>query len=118
MCLAHGRLILLHRGAHFGMIGIYPIQSYRRRAPTMSIDAIPPQRQNRTVVLHLGNTLTEYHALIATSEGIQELIRRVEIADSLNWGHLADRHAPDCVRQLHFTHHQTYTRTVRHFTGA
>ena len=83
----------------------------------MSIDAISPPRQNRTVVLYLGNTVTEYHALIATSEGMQELIRRVEIADSLNWGHLADGHDQGCARQLHFTHHQTYTRTLRHFTG-
>jgi len=99
------------------MIGLNPIQSYRRRAPTMSIDAIPPQRQNRTVVLHLGNSVSEYHALIATPEGMQELIRRVEIADSLNWGHLADGHDQGCARHLHFTRHQTYTRTLRHFTG-
>jgi Domain of unknown function (DUF6431) len=84
----------------------------------MSIAAIPPQRQNRTVVLQLGNTLTEYHALFATSDGMNELIRLLEIADSLNWGHLADGHAPDCARQLHFTHHQTYTRALRHFTAA
>jgi len=83
----------------------------------MSIVVTPPQRQNRTVVLHLGNTLAEYQQLIFCDAGRKELIRRVEVADSLNWGRLADGHAPQCVRRLHFTHHQTYTRTVHHFSG-
>jgi len=84
----------------------------------MSIPAAPPTRQNRTVVLHLGNTIAAYQDLLATPEGIATLIRRVEIADSLNWGRLADGHHPGCVRQLHFTHHQTYTRSLRQFARA
>jgi hypothetical protein len=84
----------------------------------MSIPGAQLTRQNRTVVLHLGTTLADYQALLATRDGIPTVIRRVEVADSLDWGHLADGHHPGCVRQLHFTHHQTYTRTLRHFTGA
>src|SRR5262245_13850942 len=99
------------------MIGVNPLQSYPRRAPSMSITASPSQRQNRTVVLHLGATVTEYHALIATSDAMHELIGRVEIADSLNWGHLADAHQQGCARRLLFTDHQTYTRTLRHFSA-
>jgi hypothetical protein len=49
-----------------------------------SVAETKPKRQNRTVTLHLGNTLAEYEAMISTPEGIQELMRRVEIADSLN----------------------------------
>ena len=62
-----------------------------------SVAETKPSRQNRTVTLHLGNTLTEYQAMISTEEGIQDLIRRVEIADSLNWGPLAvcRRESPD-----------------------
>jgi len=66
----------------------------------------------------LATTLAAYQDLLATRDGIPTLIRRVEIADSLNWGHLADGHYPGCARLLHFTHHQTYTRTLRHFASA
>jgi hypothetical protein len=75
------------------------------------------KRQNRTVTLYLGNTLAEYKAMISTQEGIQELIRRVEIADSLNWGPLANGHEAGCPRHLHFTHHDDYARWVNHFDG-
>ena len=67
-----------------------------------------PKRQNRTVTLYLGNILAEYEALISTKEGIEKLVRQVEVADSINWGHLADGHEPDCPRCLHFTHHDSY----------
>jgi len=76
-----------------------------------------PERQNRTVTLHLGNTLAEYEEMIRAADGMPELIRRVEVADSLNWGHLADGHAADCPRHLHFTHHDSYTRWIEHFEG-
>lgn len=82
-----------------------------------SINETEQKRQNRTVTLYLGNTLAEYQKMISTEDGIQALIRRVEIADSLNWGHLADRHHADCPRHLHFTHHDSYTRWVKHFDG-
>jgi hypothetical protein len=49
-----------------------------------SVAETKPNRQNRTVTLHLGNTLAEYQSMISTEEGIQDLIRRVEVADSLN----------------------------------
>jgi hypothetical protein len=49
------------------------------------------ERQNRTVTIHLGNTLAEHQEMISMEEGVQKLIRRVEIADSLNWGCLAER---------------------------
>lgn len=75
------------------------------------------KRQNRTVTLYLGNTLAEYQQIISTEDGIQALIRQVEIADSLNWGHLADGHCAGCLRRLHFTHHDSYTRWVIHFDG-
>jgi hypothetical protein len=75
------------------------------------------KRHNRTVTLHLGNTLAEYQAMILTEGGIQTLIRQVEIADSLNWGHLADGHNAGCPRHLHFTHHDDYPRWVKHFDG-
>jgi len=65
----------------------------------------------------LGNTLAEYRANLMKPDGIPTLIRRVEIADSLNWGCLSDGHHPGCLRQLHFTHHHTYTRMVKHFDG-
>lgn len=82
-----------------------------------SVPASARARQNRTIVLHLGNTLAEYQASLATPAGVPAVIRRVEIADSLNWGHLADGHAADCPRHLQFTHHETYTRAVQHFDG-
>lgn len=82
-----------------------------------SVPASARARQNRTVVLHLGNTLAEYEATLATPAGIPALIRRVGTADSLNWGHLADGHQEGCRRQLRFTHHETYTRSVTHFDG-
>lgn len=75
------------------------------------------KRQNRTVTLYLGNTLAEYEEMIATEEGIRVLIQRVETADSLNWGHLADGHYAGCSRHLHFTHHDSYTRWLQHFDG-
>lgn len=83
----------------------------------MSIPLSPASRQNRTVVLYLGTTLPEYEQLLAEGVGLPELIHRVELADSLNWGHLADGHAPACPRQLHFTPHQFYDRTVHHFAA-
>jgi hypothetical protein len=76
-----------------------------------------PKRQNRTVTLHLGNTLAEYEDMISTEAGVQELIRRVEIADSLNWGPLAEGHKAGCPRRLHFTHHNDYRRWAYHFDG-
>src|SRR5574341_2204481 len=82
-----------------------------------SVAETQPKRQNRTVTLHLGNTLAEYQAMISRPEGIQELIRRVEIADSLNWGPLADGHEEGCPRCLHFTHHDEYPRWAHHFDG-
>jgi Domain of unknown function (DUF6431) len=83
----------------------------------MSILPTPPARQNRTIVLYLGTTLADYEHLLADGPGHPALIQRVELADSLNWGHLADGHAPTCPRQLHFTPHQIYPRILRHFTG-
>ena len=82
-----------------------------------SIIESKPKRQNRTIVLHLGNTLAEYQVTLATPAGIPALLERVEMADSLNWGRLADGHKPGCPRQLHFTHHATYTRSLEHFDG-
>lgn len=76
-----------------------------------------PERQNRTIVLHLGNTLEVYQTNLAEANGISEIIRRVEIADSLNWGHLADGHKEGCPRHLHFTHHDSYVRYLKHFDG-
>lgn len=83
----------------------------------MIIPAKSQKRQNRTVVLHLGNTLTEYKAWLATEEHKDELLRRIEIADDLNWGHLADGHHPGCLRRLRFTHHDTYIRWLKGFNG-
>lgn len=82
-----------------------------------SINQTKEKRQNRTVTLYLSTTLAEYEKMISTEEGIQALVRRVEIADSLNWGHLADGHHPDCPRHLHFTHHDSYQRWAKHFDG-
>jgi hypothetical protein len=82
-----------------------------------SIDQPEQNHQNRTVTLHLGNTLAEYEAMILTESGIQTLIQRVEIADSLNWGPLANGHHPGCPRLLYFTHHDSYAREAKHFDG-
>jgi hypothetical protein len=82
-----------------------------------SINQTKEKRQNRTVTLYLGTTLAEYEKMISTEDGIQALIQRVEIADSLNWGHLANGHHSGCPRQLHFTHHDSYERWVKHFDG-
>ena len=82
-----------------------------------SVTEAKRKRQNRTVTMHLGNTLAEYQDMISTAAGVQELIRRVEIADSLNWGCLVDGHKEGCPRRLQFTHHDGYTRWVKHFDG-
>jgi hypothetical protein len=82
------------------------------------INETKQKRQNRTVALYLGNTLAEYEKMISTKEGIRALIRRVEIADSLNWGRLADGHYEGCSRCLRFTHHDSYTRWIEHFDGS
>ena len=82
-----------------------------------SVTEAKQKRQNRTVTLHLGNTLAEYQDMISTGEGIRELIRRVEIVDSLNWGCLAGGHKEGCPRRLHFTHHDGYRRWAEHFDG-
>ena len=52
----------------------------------MNIDETKPDRQNRTITLHLGNTLAEYEPTYLSETGMAALIRRVEIADSLEWG--------------------------------
>ena len=83
----------------------------------ISVNETKQKRQNRTVTLHLGNTLAEYQEMISTEEGMQTLIQQVEIADSLNWGHLADGHHAGCPRCLRFTHHDGYTRWAKHFDG-
>ena len=83
-----------------------------------SVTETKAKRQNRTVILYLGKTLAEYQQMIGTERGIQELIRRVEIADSINWGHLAEGHHCGCPRGLHFTHHASYTRWLKHFDGS
>lgn len=75
------------------------------------------KRQDRTIVLYLGNTPAEYRANLMKPDGIPGLIRRVEIADSLNWGHLADGHQEGSPRHLHFTHHDSYVRYLKHFNG-
>jgi hypothetical protein len=36
----------------------------------MNIDEVKPKRQNRTLTLHLGNTLAEYKTAYLTQEGI------------------------------------------------
>lgn len=83
----------------------------------MTITEGQAKRQNRTVTLYLGQTLTEYEATYLTEEGIQAVIRRVEIADSLDWGCLATGHKAGCPRQLRFTPHGSYTRLAKHFEG-
>src|SRR4051812_47660563 len=99
------------------MIGMILTPPYPRSEPTMSIQPTPAPRQNRTVVLYLGTTLADYEHLLADGPGRPALIQRVELADSLNWGHLADGHALACPRRLHFTPHHRYSRSLRHFTG-
>lgn len=74
------------------------------------------KRRNRTITLYLGNTLEEYNRLLE-NEGMDAVIRKVEIADSLDWGCLANGHAAGCPRHLHFTHHGGYTRGLKHFDG-
>ena len=83
----------------------------------MSIAEAKPKRENRTITLHLGNTLAEYEASYLTEAGIQAVIGKVEIADSLNWGCLATGHKPGCPRQSRFTHHDSYSRWAKHFDG-
>lgn len=83
----------------------------------MNIDQAKPKRQKRTITLYLGNTLGEYEATYLTETGLKALIRRVETADSINWGCLATGHEAGCPRQLHFTHHDSYSRWVKHFNG-
>ena len=83
----------------------------------MIINEAQQKRKNQTITLYLGKTLTEYETNYLTNEGIQAVIRKVEVADSLNWGCLATGHKESCVRELHFTHHGSYTRWVRHFKG-
>lgn len=75
------------------------------------------KRQNRTVVLHLGNNLMEYESWLSTEGHSDELLRRVEIADDLNWCHLADGHYAGCQRRLRFTHHGAYKRGLLGFDG-
>jgi hypothetical protein len=82
-----------------------------------SVNETRQERQNRTVTLYLGHTLAEYQQMISREGGIPALIQRVETADSLNWGHLADGHHAGCPRHLHFTHHDSYTRWAKHFDG-
>jgi hypothetical protein len=83
----------------------------------VTIDQIKPKRQNRTITLHLGNTLSEYEATYLSESGFKALIRKVEMADSLNWGCLATGHEAGCPRQLHFTPHASYCRSAKHFKG-
>jgi transposase len=81
----------------------------------MKPTATKAKRQDRTIVLYLGNTLADYKARFLAEQGIPTLIARVETADSLNWGHLANGHKAGCPRRLHFTHHNGYTRSLGHF---
>lgn len=83
----------------------------------MNITESQSERQNRTITLHLGNTIAEYEQTYLTEGGIQALIEKVERADSLDWGCLATGHKAGCRRQLHFTHHGSYSRWVKHFKG-
>ena len=83
----------------------------------MNITETESKRQNRTITLHLGNTIAEYEQSYLTEGGVQALVEKVEIADSLDWGCLATGHKTGCPRQLHFTHHGSYTRWVKHFNG-
>ncbi len=50
----------------------------------MSVSEAKPERKNRTITLYLGSTLAEYEATYLTTEGIQAVIERVEVADSIN----------------------------------
>ena len=84
----------------------------------MTITKDEAKRQKRTITLYLGQTLAEYELNYLTKEGIQAVIRRVEIADSLNWGCLATGHKAGCPRQLHFTPHSSYSRWAKHFDGS
>lgn len=84
----------------------------------MSITKAKSKRQNRTITLYLGQTLAEYEMNYLTKEGIQAVIRNVEIADSLDWGCLATGHKKGCSRRLRFTPHGSYTRWAKHFDGA
>jgi len=83
----------------------------------MIIAEAQQKRQNRTVVLHLGNNLMEYESWLSTEGHSDELLRRVEIADDLNWCHLADGHYAGCQRRLRFTHHGSYKRGLLGFDG-
>jgi len=74
------------------------------------------ERHNRTVTLHLGNTLEEYEWYL-TDEGRKELLHRVEVADSIDWGHLGDGHHPGCPRLLQFTYHGSYSRQLQLYRG-
>ena len=58
----------------------------------MNITEAKPKRQNRTITLHLGNTLAQYERTYLSDPGIKALIQKVEIADSLDWGCLATGH--------------------------
>ena len=84
----------------------------------MTIKPKPAIRQNRTITLHLGNTLSEYENQYQNESGIKELIRKVEVADSFDWGCLATGHKVGCQRQLHFTHHDSYDRQTSHYDGS
>src|SRR5688572_27247459 len=83
----------------------------------MNITEAKPNRQNRTITLHLGNTLAEYEATYCSQSRMEALLSKVECADSLNWGCLASGHKPGCPRQLQFTHHDSYQRWAKHFNG-
>ena len=83
----------------------------------MNIDQVKPKRQKRTITLYLGNTLAEYEATYLTESGIKALVSRVETADSVDWGCLATEHEAGCPRQLHFTHHDSYSRKAKHYNG-
>jgi hypothetical protein len=98
-------------------MGVIPPYVKQRRAPTKRITEPKQKRKNRTIVLPLENTLAEYNALICTGAGVNRLIRRVEMADRLNWGHLADQHKPGCPRRHRFTHHHSYRRWLKHYAG-
>jgi hypothetical protein len=76
----------------------------------MNITETKSKRQNRTITLHLGNTLAEYQTTYLSEGGIEALIEKVETADSLDWGCLATGHKAGCPRQLQFTHHGGYSR--------
>ena len=84
----------------------------------MNIEEAKPKRQNRTITLHLGNTLAEYETTYVGESGLKALMNKVEIADSLDWGCLGSGHEAGCPRQLHFTHHDSYRRTAKHYNGS